>query len=106
MSFKEKVLKVLIEAEGREMGSASAVIRECRELIKNIPDKDENVECCMPNFEAMYHEAMEKLQKTEFVQEGMRKEIQQLHFANAHLLGFKEATELIFQKDRDCHGRC
>lgn len=106
MKFKEKAVAALREAAENECGPCRTVMKECAELVEQIPDEErENAPCVTPNYEVMYHEAMEKLQKTEFVQESMRNEIQQLHFVNSRLVGFREAVELIFKKDCDCHGR-
>lgn len=107
MSFKKTAVEALYRAANQELGPARSVIKECAELIEGLPDEErENIPCAMPNYEAMYHEAMEKLQNSEFVQESMRNEIQQLHFANARLTGFQEAVELVFKKDCNCHGHC
>lgn len=102
---KQEVIKTLLEKFGDEKGAQGSLVNEIIHVIENIPEEEQQNECCVVlNYEAMYHEAMEKLQKTKFVQESMRNEIQQLHFANARLAGFKEATELIFRKGSDCHG--
>lgn len=106
MTFKEKAVAALTTAAQNELGTiGESVIRECAELVAGLPDEErENVPCMAPNYEVMYHEAMKELQKTEFEQESMRNEIQQLHFVNTRLTGFREAVELIFKKDCDCHG--
>lgn len=105
MTFKQKALKALRECPLSVDAGEVYNRREMIAVVEKIPEEEQQNECCVVlNYEAMYHEAIEKLQKTEFVQESMRKEIQQLHFANARLVGFKEATELIFRKGSDCHG--
>lgn len=107
MSFKEKALNVLIEAEAREVGSASAVLRECREMVENIPDDEQkNTKCSAPNFEVMYREAMKKLEQCAKAQDSLFEENRCLKMELMQLHGFKNAVELIFRKNRDCHGRC
>lgn len=102
MTFKEKVLKVMRECALEPTMESQHVRHQLMAEVENIPEEDEC--CCGPNYEAMYHEEMEKLQKTELVQESMRNEIQQLHFVNARLVGYKEAIELVYGKGRGCHG--
>ena len=100
--MKREVLDVMRECALEPTMESQHVRYQLMAAVENIPEEDEC--CCGPNYEAMYHEAMEKLQKTELVQESMRNEIQQLHFVNARLVGFKEAIELVQGKGRDCHG--
>lgn len=103
MTFKEKALKELENAEKQEMGPARSVIRECRELVEKI--SEEQNECCAaPNYEAMYHETMEKLQEMQKTAEIQHNEIQNLRNLNYRLAGFKEAIEMVYGKGRDFHG--
>lgn len=106
MTFKGKVLKALRECPlAIDMGNEYNR-RELIAAVESIPEEEhENVPCAAPNYEAMYHEAMEKLQKAERTREDMHNEIRQLRYVNSHLTGFAKAVELIFQKDCDCHGR-
>lgn len=107
MRFKEKAVEALHKAADQEMGPARNVIKECVELVANLPeDKLENVECAKPNYEAMYHEEHKKVQEMLKIQNSMEAEIRCWQSANARLSGFKEAIEMVYGKGYDCHGHC
>ena len=101
MTFKAKqeVFRVLRDKFGDETGENASLLGEIVRTISEMPEGDEKSISAKPNYEAMYHEAMKKLENSEFVQESMRNEIQQLHFANARLVGFKEAIEMAYGKE-------
>ena len=107
MSRKERVIKRMKEMYDRECGASKSAIGDCINLVQNLLDEEhENVECAKPNFEAMYHDAMKKLEQCAKAQDSLFEENRCLKMELMQLHGFKTAVELIFRKDRDCHGRC
>ena len=62
MTFKEKAVAALRDAYESDCGPCRTVIRECMELVENLPDiKHENEKCAAPDYEAMYCETREEL---------------------------------------------
>lgn len=97
MTFKEKAVAALRDAYESDCGPCRTVIRECMELVENLPDvKHENEKCAAPDYEAMYCETREELMEQKKMCENMACELRALHLTNSRLTGYRDAVERIF----------
>lgn len=110
MTFKEKAVAALREVHENEYGPCRTVIRECMELVANIPEEDEK--CASPDYRVMCAELEKKLTGTaeELKKAAMElacaeEEIRNLRGDNQWLTGFREAVLRIFPEGDCCYGR-
>lgn len=97
MSFKQRTIKRLEQLCKASPEEERSVIRNCIANINEMQEEaHENIPCAMPDYEAMYHEAMKKLQDMERIADIQSNEIRNMQMAMSRLEGYRNAVERIF----------
>ena len=105
MTFKKKAIDAMARMEEQDCGVARSVIRECRMLVENIPEEQQNACCAAPNYEAMAKKLEEELIRTRQELECAEEVIRNLRSEKERLTGFREAVLRIFTEGDGCCGR-
>lgn len=101
MTFKEITLKTLAGMANQVNGHDADVIGRCMEAVREIPQYEhENVPVSAPNYEAMYQDAMKKLDQTRKELDACMEVNRYLRSENERLTGFREAVKLIFENNQ------